>query len=141
MFAHCPRLTCAAIARRIAAIDSEMREVEESMVGLALLHDLPNYRHSMPTKILEYMASGAAVVATPLPLSRQVIGDDGVVLDGFTDIARAAADAVIRLCDDDARRTRLTHAAFECVSAHYNWNLAQASFVDAIKHGTPQATR
>jgi glycosyltransferase involved in cell wall biosynthesis len=89
----------------------------------------------MPTKILEYMASGAAVVATPLPLSRQVIGDDGVVLDGFTDVARGAADAVIRLCDDDARRTRLTHAAFECVSAHYNWNLAQASFVDAIKQG------
>jgi glycosyltransferase involved in cell wall biosynthesis len=141
MFAHCPRLTCAAIARRIAAIDSEMREVEESMVGLALLHDLPNYRHSMPTKILEYMASGAAVVATPLPLSRQVIGDDGVVLDGFTDIARAAADAVIRLCDDDALRIRMMHAAFECVSAHYNWNLAQDAFVDAIKHGTPQATR
>jgi glycosyltransferase involved in cell wall biosynthesis len=83
------------------------------------------------------MASGAAVVATPLSLSRQVIGDDGVVLDGFTDPARAAADAVICLCDDEALRTRMTHAAFERVSAHYNWNLAQASFVDAIKQATP----
>jgi glycosyltransferase involved in cell wall biosynthesis len=74
-------------------------------------------------------------VATPLPQSRQVIGGDGVVLDGFTDVARGAADAVIRLCDDEALRTRLTHAAFERVSADYNWNLAQASFVDAIKPG------
>lgn len=110
-----------------------MREVEESMVGLALLHDLPNYRHSMPTKILEYMASGTAVVATPLPLSREVIGDDGVVLPSFDNIAASAAAAIIALCDDADRRERVTRAAFACVSSHYNWNVAQAAFVQIIR--------
>lgn len=109
-----------------------MREVEESMVGLALLHDLPNYRHSMPTKILEYMASGAAVVATPLPLSREVIGTDGEVLESFEQVARDAAVAVIALCDDAARREAVTRAAFARVAADYNWHVAQAEFVGAI---------
>ena len=110
-----------------------MREVEESMVGLALLHDLPNYRHSMPTKILEYMASGTAVVATPLPLSRQVVGENGVVLPGFNDIVPAAIEAIVRLCDDEAERMRMTRAAFARVSGEYNWNVAQGAFVEAVR--------
>lgn len=115
-----------------------MREVAESMVGLALLHDLPNYRHSMPTKILEYMASGTAVVATPLPLSREVIGGDGVVLASFDDVAESAAAAVIALCDDDERRGAMARAAFARVSADYNWNLAQAAFVTALTSDPPR---
>ena len=110
-----------------------MREVEESMVGLALLHDLPNYRHSMPTKILEYMASGTAVVATPLPLSRQVIEDDGIVLQGFEDMATAAAHAVLALCDDEARRSEAVRAAFTRVQRDYNWNVAGPEFVELIR--------
>lgn len=110
-----------------------MREVESSMVGLALLHDMPNYRHSMPTKILEYMASGTAVVATPLPLSQQVIGADGIVLPSFDAVAEQAARAVIALCDHDARRHAATQAAFARVQSDYNWNVAQRAFVAAIR--------
>ncbi len=110
-----------------------LREVEHSMVGLALLQDLPNYRHSMPTKILEYMASGAAVVATPLPLSRSVLGDDGVVLPSFDGVAAAAAEAVIALCDGAEAREAKTSAAFRKVQQHYNWQRAQAEFVNAVR--------
>ncbi len=108
-----------------------LREVEESMVGLALLHDLPNYRHSMPTKILEYMASGAAVVTTPLPLSREVVAEDGIVLESFGD-ATAAAQAVIALCDDEERRRTMTAEAFARVQSQYNWNVAQQDFVRVV---------
>ncbi len=108
-----------------------MREVEHSMVGLALLADLPNYHHSMPTKVLEYMASGTAVVATPLPLSRQVLGDAGILLESFAD-ARATADAVIALCDDHGRREHMTSAAFARVQGHYDWNSAKHDFVRVL---------
>lgn len=111
--------------------DEAMQVVEASMVGLALLADQPNYRHSMPTKILEYMASGTAVVATPLPLSREVLGDDGIVLDSFED-ASAAAHAVIRLCDDGQLRASMARSAFLRVRQDYDWNTAKHTFVDAI---------
>lgn len=110
-----------------------MREVEESMVGLALLSDQPNYRHSMPTKILEYMASGTPVIATPLPLSQQVIGDDGVVLPGFDLSAAAIAAEVVRLCDDEARRERYAIAGHRRVRGGFNWDVAKHDFVAAVR--------
>lgn len=109
-----------------------MREVESSMVGLALLSDQPNYRHSMPTKILEYMASGTPVVATPLPLSQLVIGSDGVLLPDFQRTPQEIADAVIGLCDDAATRERFAHAGFVRVRDHYNWQQAKHDFIRAL---------
>lgn len=47
--------------------DRALRIAEGAMAGLALLHDEPNYRHSMPTKVVEYMARGVPVVSTPNP--------------------------------------------------------------------------
>jgi glycosyltransferase involved in cell wall biosynthesis len=53
----------------------------EASVGLAPLRDLPNYRHSQPTKILEYLAVGLAVVASDLPGTRELVeGLDAVFL-------------------------------------------------------------
>ena len=109
-----------------------MREVEQSMVGLALLTDQPNYRHSMPTKILEYMASGTPVVATPLPLSQLVLGSDGVVLPRFDVTAAEAAEQVIRLCDDAELRERFAGAGYRRVRDNFNWNTAKHDFVAAI---------
>ena len=106
-----------------------MAEVEQSMVGLSLLADIPNYRHSMPTKILEYMASGAVVVSTPLPLAVDVIGSDGVVLTGFdSSCVESAAENIVALVNDDARRHDLTQRAFMRVKTDYNWNVAGVSF-------------
>ena len=42
-------------------------------VGLSPLLDLPNYRHSQPTKILEYLAMGLPVVASDLPGTRSLV--------------------------------------------------------------------
>lgn len=42
-------------------------------VGLAPLRDLPNYRNSQPTKILEYLAVGIPVVASDLPGTRELV--------------------------------------------------------------------
>ncbi len=49
--------------------------VARSAVALSPLHDVANYRHSLPTKLLEYLALGVPVVASDLPGSRGVVGD------------------------------------------------------------------
>jgi len=50
-------------------------------VGVSPLHDTPNYRDSLPTKTLEYLAMGTPVVASDLPGTRTVIGSlPGVLL-------------------------------------------------------------
>ena len=67
-------------------------------VALSLLHDLPNYRESLPTKLLEYLAMGVPVVASDLPASRRVLGEvAGVVWvpPGDRQAVAAAVDRVI----------------------------------------------
>jgi glycosyltransferase involved in cell wall biosynthesis len=49
-----------------------MEMVAASAVALSPLHDLPNYRHSIPTKVLEYLAIGVPVAASDLPATRAV---------------------------------------------------------------------
>ena len=111
-----------------------MAEVESSLVGLSLLANLPNYQHSMPTKVLEYMASGTAVVSTPLPLAVEVLGEDGVLLAGFDDSSlEQAAAAIVRLADDGHAREQLTRRAFERVSREYNWLVDGPKFVRVLE--------
>lgn len=50
-----------------------LESVARASVGLAPLRDLPNYRHSQPTKILEYLALGVPVVASDLPGTRALV--------------------------------------------------------------------
>jgi glycosyltransferase involved in cell wall biosynthesis len=58
-----------------------MDRVAGSEVALSPLHDLPNYRDSIPTKLLEYLAIGVPVVASDLPATRAVTeGLEGVFL-------------------------------------------------------------
>ncbi len=73
-----------------------MEVVAGASVGLSLLDDLPNYRWSMPTKVIEYLAMGIPVVASDLPGTREAVeGLEGVVLVPPED-AGAAADGISR---------------------------------------------
>lgn len=50
-----------------------LRLVSGSAVGLVPLRDIPNYRHSQPTKLLEYLALGVPVVASDLSGTRDMV--------------------------------------------------------------------
>jgi len=74
--------------------DQAMTIVDGALAGLSLLQDEPNFRHSMPTKVVEYMARGVPVVTTPLPAAADLVTryECGFVVP-FGD-PRAAAEAV-----------------------------------------------
>ena len=52
--------------------DQAMPMLDGALAGLSLLHDEPNFRHSLPTKVVEYMARGVPVVTTPLPAAAEL---------------------------------------------------------------------
>ncbi|MGH3490288.1 MAG: glycosyltransferase [Actinopolymorphaceae bacterium] len=113
--------------------DKAMAILDGAMCGLSLLQDLPNYRHSMPTKVLEYMAHGVPVVTTPLPaaVSMMQVHRCGVVVP-FDD-PEATAAAVLRLHRDAALRTSMGTRGHEAARIGYHWPDAAREFLTRIE--------
>lgn len=117
-------------ARGFVPNDVALAELGGAMAGLSLLQDLPNYRHSLPTKLLEYLAHGVPVISTPLPAAVELVErhDCGIIVD-FDDPA-AVVDAAVALRDDADRRARLAANGRAAVAAHHNWAVDAARMLD-----------
>jgi len=110
-----------------------LARLDGALAGLSLLHDQPNYAHSVPTKMLEYLAHGVPVVSTPNPVSRRLVeeGDCGVLVP-FGDVA-AAERAVRALHADHDERDRLAKNGRAMVLAKYDWRVDAQRFVEALE--------
>ncbi len=84
--------------------DKALAMAAGAIVGLSPLLDTPNYRRSLPTKVLEYLAVGVPTLASDLSGTRVVVqGKPGVVLvppgdlDAWTEALQAiTADGELR---------------------------------------------
>ncbi|MGL5857340.1 MAG: glycosyltransferase, partial [Angustibacter sp.] len=94
--------------------DVARRHLDGALAGLSLLRDEPNYRVSMPTKVVEYLASGVPAITTPLPLAADLVRRTGSGVVVPFDDPDATAAVVLALRADPANRTtigRAGHAA------------------------------
>jgi glycosyltransferase involved in cell wall biosynthesis len=110
-----------------------LRLVEGALAGLSLLQDEANFRHSMPTKVAEYMARGVPVVSTPLPLAVELVeaADAGFVVP-FND-PRAACDAILKLDADPDLRVAMGLRAHEYALRNLAWAPHAAAFVAQLE--------
>jgi glycosyltransferase involved in cell wall biosynthesis len=110
-----------------------LRLVEGALAGLSLLRDEANFRHSMPTKVAEYMARGVPVVTTPLPLAVELVAaaDAGFVVP-FND-PRAARDAILKLDADPDLRVKMGLRAHEYALQNLAWAPHAAAFVAQLE--------
>lgn len=109
-----------------------LKLVAGAACGLALLHDEANYRHSRPTKLIEYLAHGVPVVTTPLPVAADLVAESGGgEIVPFGDVAAAAA-AVMRLSERD-RHDAAAVAGHAYVWANHNWVRDSHRFVQLLE--------
>jgi glycosyltransferase involved in cell wall biosynthesis len=88
-----------------------MARASLASLGLSPLRDHDNYRGSLPTKTLEYLALGVPVVATDLPGTRSVLeGLDAVWLVPPGDLA-AMASAIEEATRPEAKAAAVEQAA------------------------------
>lgn len=100
--------------------DEALRISACGSVGLSPLLDTPNYRASLPTKVLEYLAVGIPTVASDLPGTRQVVGGKpGVTLVPPGDVGAWQAAVASVLADPNQRAAARAGAA--AVRAAYVW--------------------
>lgn len=74
-----------------------------------------------PLKLFEYMACRLAIVASALPVVREVLSDGVNALLVPADDIDAWAHAIERLAEDAGLRERLADRAFEDFHEHYTW--------------------
>jgi len=110
-----------------------LRLVEGALAGLSLLHEEENFRHSMPTKVAEYMARGVPAVTTPLPLAVELVeAADGGFVVPFND-PQAAADAILKLDADPDLRVTMGQRAHGYALRHLAWPPHAAAFVSQLE--------
>jgi glycosyltransferase involved in cell wall biosynthesis len=113
--------------------DQAMPMVDGALAGLSLLQDEPNFRHSLPTKVVEYMARGVPVVTTPLPPAVELVTryECGFVVP-FGD-PRAAADAVLKLVGDASLRAKMGSRGHEAARTSLGWPSDAQAFVAQLE--------
>lgn len=120
--------------------DQALELLSGALAGLSLLHDEANYRHSQPTKVIEYMARGLPVVTTPNRLASELVrtADCGVVVP--FEAPSAAAEAVRELAADPALVERLAANGRASALRDYNWDVDGPAFVRILEGWVASST-
>ncbi|RBQ22156.1 glycosyl transferase [Spongiactinospora rosea] len=113
--------------------DEALKRLDGALAGLSLLHDEPNYRHSMPTKIVEYMAHGIPVITTPSPRAVELVEryHSGMVVPW--EDAQAVAKAVLALKDDERERRAQGARGYSAARANHHWPNSARRFVAQLE--------
>ncbi|GII53276.1 hypothetical protein Pth03_16650 [Planotetraspora thailandica] len=127
-----------------------LRMAEGALAGLSLLRDLPNFRNSTPTKVIEYMSRGVPVITTPLTRAASLVGrvDAGTIVP-FGDVESVVANvaqAVLRLRDNAERRGAMGARGYFEALHHHHWPTIAGEFVAQLERwadtpGSPRARR
>ena len=113
--------------------DQAMPLLDGALAGLSLLHDEPNFRHSLPTKVVEYMARGVPVVTTPLPAAAELArGHECGFVVPFGDPS-AAADAVLQLDEDISLRVEMGGRGHDAAKRSLGWPSDARVFVAQLE--------
>ena len=102
-------------------------EVEALLASSDLLV-LPSFEENLPMSVIEGMASGLAVIATPVGATEDIISDGETGLLVPPGDATALTAAIVNLLDDPALRLRLGASA----KAHHRMHLEINAYVDHL---------
>ena len=123
--------------------EEALTRVSGSLAGLCLLRDLPNYRVSLSTKIVEYCALGVPVITTPLPLAVDLVRSEQIGFEVPWDDPDAVVDTILRLRADPALRLEIGINGHRVALREHDWNRLSTDFVrimDGVAKGLRDQT-
>ena len=111
----------------------EARAIARFDVGVMPLPDSPWERGKCAYKLLQYMASGRPVVASPVGMNRDLLGDGraGILADDHASWVRALAT----LRDDGALRARMGREGRALVASSYDLRFALPRLAGILREG------
>jgi glycosyltransferase involved in cell wall biosynthesis len=113
--------------------DQALGRVRGALAGLSLLSDTPNFRHSVPTKIVEYCAYGVPVITTPLPTAARLVERSGSGVVVPWDDPQAVVDAVIRLSRQAGAAQEMGRRGYHLATTEFDWAHWSNVFADQLE--------
>ncbi len=115
-----------------------LKMVDGALAGLSVLHDEPNYRRSLPTKVVEYMARGVPVITSPTGPAADLVQRHkcGLVVP-FREPA-AAAGAVLKLRQDGALRADMGQRGHRAALETLDWPTFAQTFLAQLEEWADQ---
>ena len=113
--------------------DRALSLLDGALAGLSLLHDEANFRPSMPTKVVEYLAHGIPAVTTPLPVAARLVErSGGGLVVPFGDVDAVVA-ALLRWAEHPAEAAELGRRGHAVAQADYDWTHLGPAFVAELE--------
>lgn len=98
-----------------------MKIVARCHVGLSVLHAVPNYMESYPTKMFEYMACRLPVIVSDFPLYSDVVSGSSCGLTVMPQSPELLADAIVTIAELPDQGRALGCNGRQAVESTYNW--------------------
>jgi len=111
---------------------SEVNDLREFDVGIMPLPDTPWTRGKCGFKLIQYMATGLPVVASPVGVNSTLVdhGTNGLLATTADDWVNALGE----LARDPALRTEMGHAGRQKVERQYNLRCAAPRLIRVLQH-------
>lgn len=121
-----------------------LSRVGGALAGLCLLHDEANFRPSMPTKVVEYLAQAVPVLTTPVPLAADLVersrGGAVVPFGTVSDVARDVVAQILAWVADPESAVAAGQRGHAVVRSEWNWDVHAHEFVAELERIAEAAT-
>ncbi|WP_281965036.1 glycosyltransferase [Serinicoccus marinus] len=113
--------------------DRALDRLDGALAGLSLLHDVENFRPSMPTKVVEYLAHAVPVISTPLPRAVDLVDRSGAgTVVPFHDVEQTL-EQLLAWVADPAAAAELGRRGHDLARRELDWGVHSAEFVTAME--------
>ncbi len=119
------------------SLDTEVRALEETTIGLAPLTDSAWSQGKCGLKVLQYMALGKPVISSPVGANHEIVLDG--VTGRFANSAEQWQDTVLQLLDSPAEQSRLGMAGRARVEQEYSLRAVEPRLAAALLHASERA--